>query len=281
MQVWNVLHAARWKYRMQKWRKKSPPGHHRATCQAESSQLRHASTIGKKLVKQHYIQFSQYGDLCATDGWYRFASFGHPCKFERVSRLGFVTAPTSLNGGQPNFARCLAVSWAGTRCIHFWGSCPVTEFCQLQNSLCVQVAFSCIGSVTARRWSIGRQPKFAAWDKEWNYGTSAEGATYIRHGGHHVYHRPTFWFDYDIMFCFSVNNIWTFVGLVAAVAKSHCPVELMVRLSVCLSVTVYSARLLMTAFVRTNSEFWLHSQLHTHWWLVNLDLVHWFFNCMT
>jgi len=77
-------------------------------------------------------------------------------------------------------------------CIHFWGSCPVTEFCQLQNSLCVQVAFSCIGSVTARRWSIGRQPKFAAWDKEWNYGTSAEGATYIRHGGHHVGHRPTF-----------------------------------------------------------------------------------------
>jgi len=31
-------------------------------------------------------------------------------KFQRVSRLGFVTAPTSLNGGQPNFARCLAIS---------------------------------------------------------------------------------------------------------------------------------------------------------------------------
>ena len=28
--------------------------------------------------------------------------------------------------------------------------------------------------------------------KEWNYGTSAEGATYIRLGGHHVGHRPTF-----------------------------------------------------------------------------------------
>jgi len=27
-------------------------------------------------------------------------------------KRGF-TAPTSLNGGQPNFARCLAVSWAG------------------------------------------------------------------------------------------------------------------------------------------------------------------------
>ena len=28
MQVWNVLHAAHWKYRMQKWCKKSPSAHH-------------------------------------------------------------------------------------------------------------------------------------------------------------------------------------------------------------------------------------------------------------
>jgi len=31
MQVWNVLHAARWKYRTQKWRQKSPSRHHRTT----------------------------------------------------------------------------------------------------------------------------------------------------------------------------------------------------------------------------------------------------------
>jgi len=29
--AWDVLHMARWKYRMQKWRKKSPSRHHRAT----------------------------------------------------------------------------------------------------------------------------------------------------------------------------------------------------------------------------------------------------------
>jgi len=38
------------------------------------------------------------------------ASLGHPSKFQRVSRLGSVTAATSLTGGQPNFARRLAVS---------------------------------------------------------------------------------------------------------------------------------------------------------------------------
>jgi len=72
---------------------------------------------------------SQYSEL-------RFRSLG---KFQPVSRLGFVTAPTSLNGGQQYFAGCLAISWAGTPCIHFGGCRPVTEFCQLQNSLCVQV----------------------------------------------------------------------------------------------------------------------------------------------
>jgi len=47
MQVWNVLHAARWKYRTQKNR-------HFGTiaqfCRAVSSQLRHVSTIGKNLL---------------------------------------------------------------------------------------------------------------------------------------------------------------------------------------------------------------------------------------
>jgi len=28
------------------------------------------------------------------------------------------------SGSQPNFARCLAVSWAGTLYIHFWGLLP-------------------------------------------------------------------------------------------------------------------------------------------------------------
>jgi len=81
----------------------------------------------------------QYGELRPTNGWDLFESLGHPSKFQRVSRLGFVTAATSLTGGQQNFARSLAVSWAGTLCIHFGGSCPLTEFYQLQNSLCVQV----------------------------------------------------------------------------------------------------------------------------------------------
>jgi len=86
----------------------------------------HVSTIGKKLVKQQYLLHMtlQYGELRLTSGWDRFVSLGRPSKFQRVSCLGFVTAATSLNRSQPNLARCLAVSRAGTLYIHFWRPFP-------------------------------------------------------------------------------------------------------------------------------------------------------------
>jgi len=58
-------------------------------------------------------------------------------------------------------------------------------------TLSSSLAFSYIGSVTARHSSSGREPNFAASYKEWNFGTFAEGATYIRQGGHNVGYRPT------------------------------------------------------------------------------------------
>jgi len=66
------------------------------------------------------------------------------------------------------------------------------------------LAFSCIGSIAARHLTSGRQPNFAAWYKEWNYGTFAEGATYIWLGGHHVGHQPTFSFclvNSHVLYC--------------------------------------------------------------------------------
>jgi len=82
---------------------------------------------------------SQYDERWPTNDSDRSTSLGHPSTFQRVSRLAFVTAATSVTGGQPNFARCLAVSWAGTLYIHFRGSCALTEFCQVQNPLYDQV----------------------------------------------------------------------------------------------------------------------------------------------
>jgi len=102
----------------------SPKNWHQRTiaqlCRAISSQLRHESTIGKKFKQQYLLQmFSQYDELRSTNSWRQFGSLGRTSKFQWVLRLGFVTTPTSLNRRQPNFARCLATSWAGTLYIHF------------------------------------------------------------------------------------------------------------------------------------------------------------------
>jgi len=76
-------------------------------CRAMSSQLRHVSTkLEKKLVKQQYLlhMCSQYGELRPNSSWDRYGSLGHPSEFQRVSRLGSVTARHSSTGRQPNFA---------------------------------------------------------------------------------------------------------------------------------------------------------------------------------
>jgi len=128
-------------------------------CLAVSSQLRHILTIGKKVVKHQYILHvsRKYGELQPTSGWDPFISLGHPSRFQWASHLGFVTAATSLNRSQPNFARCLAISWAGTLYIHFRRLlCRSGIFPGAKFTLRPSPAFFYIGSVTARHSSNGR-----------------------------------------------------------------------------------------------------------------------------
>jgi len=166
MQVWNLLHAACWKYRTQK----SPKIRHLGTIaqlyRAESLQLRHISTIGKKLVKQQYLfhTFVQYAELPPTNGWDRFGCLGHPSKFQRVLQLGFVTAVTSLTEGEPNFARCWPSSGLLGYIYIFGGSCPLTKYARLKIHVTSKSCFllPCWHGTLQQR----RQPNFAASYKE-------------------------------------------------------------------------------------------------------------------
>jgi len=70
--------------------------------------------------------------------------------------------------------------------IHFGDSCPVTEFCLVQNSLCVQVLHSPILAALLHGTRVmGISQTLRLW---------AEGATCIRLGGHPAGHWPTFYF---------------------------------------------------------------------------------------
>ena len=117
MQVWNVLHAARRKkHRTQKSCQKSPSGHHRTTLSGYIFAIKASiENRKKKLVKQQYVlhMSPQYGELRPTSSWDRLTSLGHPCKFQRVSRLGSVTAQHLVVGVSQTLRR-----WTeGTTCI--------------------------------------------------------------------------------------------------------------------------------------------------------------------
>jgi len=100
MQVWNVLHVARWKYRTQKLCKKSPSAHYRTTFLGYIFATKACIDNRKKIVKQQYLLHMslQYGELRPTSGWDRFVSLGHPCKFQLVSRLGKLLHGTLVVG---------------------------------------------------------------------------------------------------------------------------------------------------------------------------------------
>ena len=79
MQVWNVLHAPRWKYRT----KNSPSVYHRTTLSAISSQLRHISTIRKNMLNSSIsstcpLTMVNFGTLTAQIGWW---VWGTPANF--------------------------------------------------------------------------------------------------------------------------------------------------------------------------------------------------------
>ena len=107
MQVWNVLRSARWNTgRKQSPKSRSPSGHHPTNLSGYIFASKAYIDNRKKLVKQQYFlhMSPQYGELRPTSNWDRFVSFGHPCKFQRVSRIGSVTARHSSFQRQPNFA---------------------------------------------------------------------------------------------------------------------------------------------------------------------------------
>ena len=112
----------------------------------------------RKTAKQRYLP-PRVPTVWRTSAHYWLRSvgeFGAPQQISRVSRLAFVTAATSLTGGQPIFARCMAVSWAGTLYMHFRGLLPPDSISpRAKFTLRPSLAFSYIGSVTARHASSG------------------------------------------------------------------------------------------------------------------------------
>ena len=122
MHVWNVLHAARWKYRTQKNR-------HLGTiaqlCRAISSQLRHVSTISKNLSNidtsstcPHNIV--NFGPITAEKCW---RVWGTPTNFNRFRVLAALLHGTPAVGVSQTL-RCWSEGatyiWQGGHHVGHW-----------------------------------------------------------------------------------------------------------------------------------------------------------------
>jgi len=123
-----VLHAAHLKYMTQKIAKNSPSGHHCTTLSGCIFATKVCIDNRKKLLNSkanisstcpHNI--ANFGPLAAEIG---LGVWGTPANFN-----GFRVLPSLLQRrrspeANQTFARCLAVSWAGTLFIHFRGLLP-------------------------------------------------------------------------------------------------------------------------------------------------------------
>ena len=151
MQVWNVLHVTHWKYRMQKWRKILPSAQHRirTNCRGVSSQLRQISTIRKNVLNSSISStcshnMVNFGPVTAEIG---SGVWGTPANFN-----GFRILPSLLGLLQrrrsPQTNQTLHDVWLSPWLLHymyiFGGSCPLTEFCPVQNSLTCFTSKSCV-----------------------------------------------------------------------------------------------------------------------------------------
>jgi len=171
---------------------KSPSEHHRTNLSGYIFATKAHIDNRKKLLNSNIFStcphiMADFGLLAAKICW---RVWDTPSKFQRVSRLDSLLQrrrSPEVKQTCPMFGS-LAV-WTATLCIHFREILrpdrilPGTEF-----TLRPSLAFSYIGSVTC----TALQTNFASWYKKGSYRTFAEGATYIRQGGHHVGNRPTF-----------------------------------------------------------------------------------------
>jgi len=136
-------------------------------CRAESSQLKHVSTMGK-LVKQQYLlhMSPQYGELRPTSRY-------KICWQVWGTQANWFLVLTSLlqRRRSPEASQTLHDVCPSPGLVHYvytFGSyCPMTEFRHVQNSLCVLK--SCVLLYWQRYCTALQQraqPNFAAWYKE-------------------------------------------------------------------------------------------------------------------
>jgi len=168
MQVWNVLHADRWKYRTQKFAKNLPSAHHRTNLLGYIFATTAYTDNRKQKLLNSNIFFTcsynmvNFGPLAAEIG---SQVWGTPANFN-----GFCILASLLQRRRSTKVnQALHDLWLSPGLelyIHFRGLLPPNGTLPgAKFTLHLSLMFSYIRSVTARRWSGGCQPNVAAFSR--------------------------------------------------------------------------------------------------------------------
>jgi len=136
-----------------------------------------------------FLNMANFGSLMAEIG---LPVWGTPANFNWFCRLGFITPAMLLTGGLSNctmFGRLLGWYTICTFLVAFaaWRNFAMCKI-HFASKSCVLVYWKHYCTALQQRASA----KLCGMVQGMELGTFAEGATYIRLGGHHVGHRPTF-----------------------------------------------------------------------------------------
>jgi len=165
-------------------------------CQAISLQLRHVSKIGKISLNSNISSTCPHNmvNFCPLMAEISLGVCGTPANFDGFRVFISLLHQRRLTEVNETFHDV----WPSGGLLHsvyiFGGSCPLTEFCQVQHSQCVQVMHSPILAallqdtravcICQTLWHVTR--------KGIRELSLLICATYILQGGHHVGHRPIF-----------------------------------------------------------------------------------------
>jgi len=145
--------------------KKSQSGHHRTTLLGYIFTTKAHIDSWKKVVKQQYLlhMFPQYGELSLLAAEIVSLVWHTPANLNGFRVLASLLQRRRSTEANQTLHNIWPLPGLVDYIYIFGGCCSISEFCQVQNSLCIlHVLRSPTGSVTAWQSSIGREPYFAA-----------------------------------------------------------------------------------------------------------------------
>jgi len=191
MQVWNMLHAAHWKYRTQKIAKNSPSVHHRTTSSGYVFTTKARVDNQKKNLLSSNVSprclhnMVNIGPLATEICW---RVWGSPANFNGFRFL----AALLQRRHSPEANQTLHYVWPLPELVDnvyiFGGCCPVMEFCHVRAKFTLRPP-----SLALCSWQRYCTP-LEQWARAKLCGIKhrTPPRAYIQQGDHHVGHWPTF-----------------------------------------------------------------------------------------